>query len=64
MDREEAAEVAEGVIARLGSMSYDELVKRLLDEIEVEEVVGASGVTYQAEIEGRWDTPGSLRRSW
>ena len=55
MDREEAAAVADGVIARLRQLSYDALVDRLLEEIEVEEIVGASGVTYQAEIEGRWD---------
>ena len=52
MDREEAAAVAEGVIARLRKMGYDALVERLLDEIEVEEVVGPSGVTYQVEVEG------------
>ena len=55
MDREEAAAVAEGIVARLRTMSYDALVKRLLGEIEMEEIVGASGVTYQAEIEGMWD---------
>ncbi len=55
MDREEAAAVAEGVIARLRATSYDSLVARLLGEIEVEEVVGASGVTYQAEIQAMWD---------
>ena len=55
MDREEAAAVADGVIARLRTMGYDALVKRLLGEIEVEEIVGASGVTYQAEIQGMWD---------
>ncbi|HET6745077.1 MAG TPA: hypothetical protein VFH90_04420 [Candidatus Limnocylindria bacterium] len=55
MDREEAAAVAEGVIARLRATSYDSLVARLLGEIEVEEIVGASGVTYQAEIQAMWD---------
>ena len=55
MDRQEAAAVAEGVVARLRTLSYDALVKRLLGEIEVEEIVGASGVTYQAEIHGMWD---------
>ena len=56
MDREEAAAVADGVVARLRAMSYESLVERLLDQVEVEEVVGASGVTYQAEIHGMWDT--------
>jgi len=55
MDREEAAAVADGVIARLREMSYTSLVERLLGEVEVEEVVGPSGVTYQAEIHAMWD---------
>jgi hypothetical protein len=56
MDREEAGAVADGVIARLRAVNYDALVKRLLDEVETEEIVGASGVAYQVEIEGQWDS--------
>ena len=56
MDREEAAAVAEGVIARLRAMSYVALVESLLGEIEVEEIIGGSGATYQAEIHGMWDS--------
>jgi hypothetical protein len=37
-------------------MSYDSLVERLLDEVEAEEIVGPSGVTYQAEIHAQWDS--------
>jgi hypothetical protein len=55
MDRDEAAAVADGVIARLRQVSYDVLVKRLLDEVETEEIFGASGVTYQVEMHGLWD---------
>jgi hypothetical protein len=63
MDRDEAAVVAESVISRLRSMSYRALVDQFLDEVEVEEIVGPSGVTYQVEIQGRWDSgkPPDLR---
>jgi hypothetical protein len=56
VDREEAAVVAEGVIARLHQMSYDALVERLLDEVEAQEIVGPSGVTYQVETQAFWDS--------
>jgi hypothetical protein len=56
MDRDEAGKIADGVIARLRAMSYDSLVERLLDENEVEEIVGDSGVTYQAETHAMWET--------
>ena len=56
MDRQEAAAVADSVIARLRATRYDSLVERLLGEVEVEEIVGASGVTYQAEVHAMWDS--------
>jgi hypothetical protein len=62
MDRAEAAAVADGAIRRLRALTYEALVKRLLGEVEVEEVTGASGTRYQVEIEGFWadGRPGNL----
>jgi hypothetical protein len=63
MDRREAAAVAERVISRLRGLGYQALIDGLLDQAEVEAVVGASGVTYQVEIQARWDSgkPPDLR---
>ena len=63
MDRDEAAVVAEGVIGRLRGMPYQALVDQFLDQDEVESVVAPSGVTYQVEIQARWDSgePPNLR---
>ena len=63
MDRAEAATIADSVIARLRSLPYETLVERLLDEIETEEILAESGVTYQVEIHAMWDPwrPGDLR---
>ena len=48
--------MADSIIARLRTMGYHALVARLLGEIEVEEIVGPSGATYQAEIQAMWDS--------
>jgi len=63
VDREEAGAIADAIVVELQSVPYDVLAKRLLGEIETREVTGPSGVTYQVEIQGLWDTgkPGPLR---
>jgi hypothetical protein len=63
MDRREAATVAERILAEFRDVPYDALVARLLGAIEVREVTGGSGIDYQVEIQGFWDTgrPGDLR---
>lgn len=63
MDRQEAGAIADAIIAELRSVPYDTLTERLLGEVETREVTGPSGVTYQVEIHGIWDTgePGPLR---
>jgi hypothetical protein len=63
MDRREAGEIADGVLAELRPASYEELVSRLLDAVETRLVAGRSGTEYQVEIHGMWDTgrPGDLR---
>ena len=55
MDAVEARELLAVKLAPLRNLTYDQLVARLLDRIEVSEAVGASGVTYTIELEGRWD---------
>jgi hypothetical protein len=63
VDKGEARNLAEVVLASLRSESYDALVGRYLDNPERRELSGASGATYQVQIEGFWDrgTPGGLR---
>lgn len=63
MDRQEAGAIADAIVAELRSVPYDTLTERLLGEVETREVAGPSGVTYQVEIQGMWDTgqPGPLR---
>ncbi len=39
-------------------MRYQALVDQFLDQVEVESVVGTSGVTYQVEIQAWWDSGG------
>jgi hypothetical protein len=62
MDRHEAGAIADAIIAELRSVPYGTLTERLLGEVETREVTGLSGVTYQVEIQGLWDTgqPGRL----
>jgi hypothetical protein len=63
MDRLEAGEIADAVLAELRATPYRELVSRLLDEVETREVTGSSGTEYQVEIHAMWDSgrPGDLR---
>jgi hypothetical protein len=63
VDREEAGAIADAIVAELRSVPYGTLTERLLGEVETREVTGPSGVAYQAEIHGLWDTgqPGPLR---
>lgn len=56
MDRQEAGAIADAIIEELRSVPYATLVERLLGEIETREVTGPSGVEYQAEIHGLWDS--------
>ena len=62
MDRREAGEIADAILAELRAVPYDELVARLLSEVETRLVAGGSGREYQVEIEGMWDSsrPGNL----
>jgi hypothetical protein len=63
MDRREAGEVADAILTELRAVPYDELVARLLTDVETRVVVGESGTEYQAEIQAIWDAgqPGDLR---
>jgi hypothetical protein len=63
VDREEAGAIADAIVVELQSVPYNALTRRLLGEIETREVIGPSGVAYQVEIQGLWDTgkPGPLR---
>jgi hypothetical protein len=63
VEKGEARDLAEIVLAALRNESYDALVGRYLGNPERRELSGASGATYQVEIEGFWDrgTPGDLR---
>jgi hypothetical protein len=55
MDRREAGDVADAIVTGLRAVPYDELVARLLSEIETRVVAGPSGAEYQAEIHAMWD---------
>jgi hypothetical protein len=63
VDNPEAATVAEAAVDRLRAVRYDDLVARLLDQVETDEVVGESGALYQVEMQALWDSgkPGDLR---
>jgi hypothetical protein len=65
MDKAEALAVAEAALCDLRSVSYNVLVERFLDQPQTHEVVGASGVTYQVELQAFWDrgVGGDLRVS-
>jgi hypothetical protein len=55
MDKQEAREILNEVIARLRQRGYEDLRATLLGESETFEVVGASGKRYQIETEAFWD---------
>lgn len=55
MDRAEAGAIAEMIVAELRSVPYEQLVDRLLGNVETRLVDGRAGVAYQVEIHGIWD---------
>ena len=57
MDNVEAGAILDDLLSRLRSLPYAELVQRYLDETESFEQDGASGVTYQLEVQAFWDSP-------
>ncbi len=62
MDREEALDALGRFLIPLRELPYSELRRRTADGvIDIHEVVGASGATYQIEIQYFWD--GSPKRS-
>jgi hypothetical protein len=56
MDNVEAERVLEQHLAKYRSQPYDEL-RNLMGKVETAEIVGASGTTYQIEVEAFWDDP-------
>lgn len=58
-NKREAAAIADQRIQQLRELPYDALVARLLDDLEVQEVRGPSGVEYQIEIQAFWDDEGA-----
>jgi len=63
VDRQEAGAIADAIVAELQALPYAALTERLRGEIATREPTGPSGVKYQVEIHGMWDTgkPGPLR---
>lgn len=64
MNEEEAKRVLDGVVAGLRREPYEALVARYLGESDGRTVVAESGVEYQVEVQGFWDSPrqpGNLR---
>lgn len=63
VDEAEAREIARSIIGTLRDKTYETLVDRYLDAHAHRDVVGASGVEYQVEIDAYWDSgePGDLR---
>jgi hypothetical protein len=55
--------VANHALAALRAEGYEALLTRFLNSSELTEVTGASGRTYQVEVQGFWDSgePGDLR---
>jgi hypothetical protein len=54
MDNVEAERVLEQHLAKYKRRSYEALCK-LIGTVETAEIVGASGATYQIEVEAFWD---------
>ena len=63
MDRAEALSIAQVEVAALRQATYAQLVERLIDKQENVERVGASGASYQVELQAFWDNKpnGNLR---
>jgi hypothetical protein len=56
MDREEAGTIADSIVNELKRLSYDELTRRFLAEVETREATGPTGTAYQVEIQAMWDS--------
>ncbi len=54
MDKEEAREVIQPIMARYRKYSYAELAA-MIHDVNAREVEGLSGVKYQIEIQVMWD---------
>jgi hypothetical protein len=64
VNKEEAKNVLDRVIADVRRESYESLVARYLDESDHRMAAGESGVQYQVEVQAFWDDPrrpGDLR---
>lgn len=57
MDEAEAAAILASVEQELRRQGFAELVHRYLDNDQSTEVRGASGVSYQLEVQAFWDDP-------
>jgi hypothetical protein len=55
MDRDEAKKLLSEELNSFATRRYDEL-KAAIDQTEVKTLTGASGVTYQIEIDVVWDS--------
>jgi hypothetical protein len=56
MDNVEAERVLEHHLAKYRSKSYEAL-RELIGNVQTAQIVGASGITYQIEVEAFWDDP-------
>ena len=64
MNEKEATRVLDGVVAELRREPYTTLGARYLDESDGPTVAAESGVEYEVEVQGVWDSPrqpGNLR---
>jgi hypothetical protein len=57
VDESEARAVLADELRTLRSVSYTQLVERLLDRQETKEALGPSGAWYQLELQAFWDSP-------
>jgi hypothetical protein len=56
VDKHEARAILAEQISTLRRRSYEGLRASLLNDSETFEVVGASGTTYQVELQAHWDS--------
>jgi hypothetical protein len=56
MNKAEAKEILSQELNRLQAQSFEEL-QELINSPEVIELAGASGVSYQIEVQAVWDDP-------
>jgi hypothetical protein len=55
MNQAEALSIAQAEVAELRQETYSQRVERLIDNQENIERVGASGASYQIELQAFWD---------